>query len=146
VCDSTFHYKLASFTGLSAHSIGGNLNLRLNVWCLTVDTSLRLTPLVLIAQTIHAAFKVPVFATSRDWMKSLSKPMDRNVKEQYDKIKFIVLDEFSLAGKGLLAYIDALMKKVDPAREHIPFAGRSVILAGYNNHFLSMTLRWEQFR
>ena len=102
--DDSFHFKSASFTGLSAHNIGG--------------------------ETIHSCFRVPLFKLTEQWREHLDRTVNAKTRQMFANVHMIILDEFQMISKNLFAYIDAFLRRCDPGRAEFPFAKRSIILAG----------------
>jgi len=71
-----------------------------------------------------------VYAPRSEWLKLMGESLGKKAKADLMRIALIVLDEFSMTGKGILSYIDQLFRHVDPSRADVAFGGRSVIMCG----------------
>ena len=80
--------------------------------------------------TLHNAFKVPCFTSEAVFESRYKEKLTDDAKEYYSSIKFLLIDEVGTLGKRLAQYMNHKMQLADPARGHLPFAGRSVVFGG----------------
>ena len=80
--------------------------------------------------TLHHAFKVPCFKKDAVFESKYKEELSDDAKDYYSSIKFILIDEVGTLGKKLAQFINHKMKQADPARGHLPYAGRSVVFGG----------------
>ena len=104
-----FDFRVASFTGLSAHNIAG---------C-----------------TLHSCFRIPVYKTPSEWYSQIGRAVNEKVKNNFRDVAMILIDEYQMVSKNVFAYLDFFLRKCDPNRASFPFANRSIIFAGNcSNH------------
>ena len=77
-------------------------------------------------KTIHSALKVPI-NQSREF-KTLDSDRLNTLRTQLEQVRFIFIDEVSMVGSGLLAFVDARLKEVFFTSKS--FGGKSVIACG----------------
>ena len=99
-----FDFVVGSFTALAAYQLRGT--------------------------TLHSAFRIPVFQTDQRLEKALQRVPPEDQLQRLRAIKFILIDEIGMLGKRLALFIDHRMRQADVRNSHLPFGGRSVLLAG----------------
>ena len=80
--------------------------------------------------TLHSAFKIPVSVPEEEFIKKFEKqPKDDDIL-YLRSIRFILIDEIGTLGKKHAAFINQKLRQADPEHAHLPFSGRSVLMAG----------------
>lgn len=77
------------------------------------------------ALTIHSGLHIPVSS-----MQPLEGKSLLNLEEQFQHVKYILIDEMSFIAPKILAQIDDHLREVFSTNRNTPFGGRSIILVG----------------
>ena len=80
--------------------------------------------------TLHSAFKIPVSVCEAEFEKRFSKELSADEIKYYRSIRFLLIDEIGTLGKKHAAFINQKLRQADKENAHLPFAGRSILMAG----------------
>ena len=82
---------------------------------------------IINGDTIHSLFNIPV-SNRKNYLENLTGDSLSKLQDQFQSIKFIIIDEFSMIGQEMLCKIDKRLKQAK--NKQLPFGGVSIILTG----------------
>ena len=76
--------------------------------------------------TLHSLFKLPIGSKRQSDLKGIAL---QQLQANLENVKYLIIDEYSLVGQGLLGWIDSRCRQ-GTGQTDKPFGGPSVILVG----------------
>ena len=81
--------------------------------------------------TLHKIFKLNFTNPNSFYLRLQKKDVNNaRVKQNFARIIFIIIEEYSLVGIRYIRYVDEFLKKVCPDMAHLPFAGKHLYFVG----------------
>ena len=91
--------------------------------------------------TLHTAFHLPITKESSDSLKKMTDKTCKAAREQYKKLRLLIIDEISMVGSNLFAKVDARLRQIFKKKD-VPFGGLPVIVLGDFNQLSPVGDRW----